>query len=154
MHIASYSFKSFAAFICFPTSTEHLNIMPSSFISFILRSITDLFSLKSGIPYRSNPPGFSSFSNTVTVYPFRFKRLAQANPEGPDPITATFLPFRIFGIWGVIYPSAKAFSIIAASFSRIVTGSPILFKTQPFSHKAGHTRPVNSGKSSVATNSL
>ena len=46
-------------------------------------------------------------------------------------------------------PSRKARSTIAASFSRIVTGWCDLLSTQPFSQRAGHTRPVNSGKSLV-----
>ena len=50
-------------------------------------------SLKFGIPYLSKPPAISSRSNTVTSYPRRFNWFAAASPAGPEPITATFLPF-------------------------------------------------------------
>ncbi len=118
----------------------------------IRRSIMCLPSLKLGMPKRSKPPGNSSFSNTVTSYPFRFNWFATVNPAGPLPITATFFPLRT-GWIGCTYPSRKAASTIAASFSRIVTGSSQLsFSTQLFSQRAGQTRPVNSGKSSVCSN--
>ena len=113
------------------------------------RSITFLSSLKFGIPKRNNPPAASSLSNNVTVYPFRFSWLAATNPAGPAPTTATFLPF-LWGCCTCIYPSRKAASTMAASFSRIVTGwSQDSFSTQDFSHRAGQIRPVNSGKSQV-----
>ncbi len=133
-----------------PTQTEGLNSIPSSASSFNLRSIIFLPSLKSGIPNRNSPPINSFFSNTVTRCPRRFSLFAQASPEGPDPTTATRFPVRLRGGRAVTYPSAKARSTIDTSFSRIVTGASCSFSTQDFSHNAGHTRPVNSGKSSVS----
>ena len=113
------------------------------------RSITFLSSLKLGIPKRSSPPGASSLSNNVTLYPFRFNWFATTSPAGPAPITATLFPF-LFGFCTCMYPSRKAASTIAASFSRIVTGwSHDSFSTQDFSQRAGQIRPVNSGKSQV-----
>ena len=124
--------------------------IPSALSSWIRRSMIFLFSLKLGIPKRSSPPGASALSNRVTVYPFRFSWLAAASPAGPAPITATCFPLRC-GITGMTYPSRKAASMIAASFSRIVTGSSQdSFNTQLFSQSAGQIRPVNSGKSHVA----
>ena len=43
-----------------------VNSMPSCSSRAIRRSITALLSLKLGMPYRSNPPAASFFSNTVT----------------------------------------------------------------------------------------
>ena len=48
------------------------NSIPSAANIFIRRSITFLSSLKLGIPNRNNPPGASSLSNKVTLYPFKF----------------------------------------------------------------------------------
>ena len=101
-----------------------------------------------GIPYISSPPGRSARSNTVTLCPSRFSRSAAASPEGPLPITATFFPVRSAGILGRTHPSAYPFSIRYSSLSRFVT--PSLSRLQAFSHNAGHTRPVNSGKGAVS----
>jgi glutamate synthase (NADPH) large chain len=49
-----------------------LKVIPSASITATRRSITDLLSLKFGIPNRNKPPTYSSFSNTVTAYPLRF----------------------------------------------------------------------------------
>ena len=55
-----------------------------------------LCNLKLGIPNLSKPPIYSSFSNTVTSYPRLFSWLAAASPAGPEPMTATFLPLRLY----------------------------------------------------------
>ena len=65
--IAWYSLNKSLILISIPTLALHLNTTPSSCISFILRSITHFSNLKSGMPYRNNPPGASSLSKTVTV---------------------------------------------------------------------------------------
>ena len=129
-----------------------LKIIPSSSIICNLRSMIFFPSLKLGIPYLNKPPGISSRSNTVTSYPRRLSWFAAASPAGPEPMTATFLPFLSY-LLGIIYPSRNAASIIAASSSRIVTGESMLsFRTHDFSHSAGHILPVNSGKSLVLLN--
>ena len=46
-------------------------------------------------------------------------------------------------------PLANAFSIMAYSFSLTVTGSPFRPQVHAFSHSAGQTRDVNSGKQLV-----
>ena len=53
--------------------------------------------LKSGIPYRNNPPTFSSRSKTVTVCPALLSCWAAANPAGPDPTTAMVFPVLFLG---------------------------------------------------------
>src|SRR5574344_372531 len=70
-------------------------------------------------------------------------------------MTATFLPLRVSGTLGLTYPSRKACSMLACSFSRQVTGSPQeRLSTQLFSQSAGQIRPVNSGKSLVSVKNL
>ena len=105
-----------------------------------------LFNLKLGIPYLNNPPNPLSFSKMVTWCPLRFNCCAAANPAGPEPIMATFLPVRVFGGRALIIPSINATSVTAASFSRIVTGASCNANTHDFSHGAGQIRPVKSGK--------
>ena len=100
-----------------------------------------------GIPYISSPPGRSDRSITVTVCPVRFSRSAAASPEGPLPTTATVFPVRTAGTRGLIHPFANAASIRYSSLSRFVT--PLSARLQAFSHRAGHTRPVNSGNGAV-----
>ena len=93
-HTASYSPMSPSIGRSFPTAAPVLNTMPSCSIRRMRRSTIFLLNLKFGIPKRSSPPGSSSFSYTVTVYPLRFNRLAAASPAGPLPTTATFRPLR------------------------------------------------------------
>ena len=47
----------------------------------------------SGIPYFSTPPISCSASNTVTSYPYLAISPAKDSPAGPEPITATLIPF-------------------------------------------------------------
>ena len=112
--------------------------------------MTCFSSLASGTPNRIIPPGPSSRSNTVTVWPQRFSSSATARPAGPDPITATVLPVRRGGGLGTIHPSSNARSAIASSICSIVTGSSLIARTHADSHGAGQMRPVNSGKLLVA----
>ena len=79
--------------------------------------------------------------------------LAATIPAGPQPTTATAMPLRSVAL-AVTYPSSKACSVMAASSSRFVVGScSTRLSTQAFSQRAGHTRPVNSGKSFVELSS-
>ena len=99
-----------------------------------------------GIPYLNNPPTLSLLSNTVTLCPLVLSWSATARPAGPDPITAIFFPVLTAGGLAAAQPFAYAFSIIASSFSLVHTGSPLSPHVHAFSHNAGHTRLVNSGK--------
>ena len=56
---------------------------------------------------------------------------------------------RAAGGMGCIRSFSKAYSMIASSFSRTVTGCETRPQTQAFSHSAGQTRAVNSGKGLV-----
>ena len=129
-----------------PTSTPARKATPSASISSSRRRTTDLSSFMLGMPYISRPPGRSARSNTVTLCPRRLSRSAQARPEGPEPTTATRFPVRTLGGRGTMSPWAQASSMMPSSFSRTVTGSPWRPQVQAASHRAGHTRPVNSGK--------
>ena len=53
--------------------------------------------LKSGIPILRRPPILSFFSNTTTECPALANCCAQAKPDGPDPMTATFLSEYLIG---------------------------------------------------------
>ena len=55
-------------------------------------------------------------SKTVTVCPyFLLSSSAAARPAGPEPITATVLPERIFGGCGLTQPFFQAVSIILSA---------------------------------------
>jgi hypothetical protein len=49
---------------------------------------------------------------------------------------------------------SNAYSMMDSSLSRTVTGLPIMPQMQAFSHRAGQTRPVNSGKQFVLSRRL
>ena len=83
--------------------------------------------MKSGIPKRNNPPGLESLSNTVVVWPARLINCAAANPDGPEPITATVLPVLSVGSIGLIQPSFQPLSAIAFSICSMATGSLLIF---------------------------
>ena len=102
----------------------------------------------------SNPPGSSSRSYTVTLWPRRLSRRAAARPAGPEPITATRRPVRLTGGWGLTQPRSKAMSMSVHSLARTVTARPPFEQVQAPSHSAGHTRPVNSGKGAVCASRL
>ena len=112
----------------------------------IFLSIICFSSFIFGIPYISNPPTLSARSNTVTLCPRLLSWSAAASPEGPEPITATFFPVLIDGAFAAAKPLAYAFSIIVFSFALHETGFPFNPQVHAFSHKAGHTLDVNSGK--------
>ena len=57
------------------------------------------------------------------------------SPDGPEPMTATFLPVRVFGGFGAAYPSAYARSMIEYSLERVATGSPFRLQVHAFSQK-------------------
>ena len=99
-----------------------------------------------GMPYINSPPTRSSRSKTVTLWPRRLSWSAADSPAGPEPTTATRLPLRTLGGRGWTKPRSNAASMMPSSFSRTVTGSPWRPQVQAASHRAGHTRPVNSGK--------
>ena len=142
----SKSFFNCSAFMSTPTLTPVLKMIPSASIIFMRRSITSFSSFIFGIPYIKRPPGWSSLSNTVTWWPLRFSWSAAARPEGPDPTMATVFPVRTFGGFGSIRPCEKPYSIMAFSFSLMVTGVSFNPHVHAASQGAGQTLEVNSGK--------
>ena len=88
----------------------------------------------------------SARSKTVTQWPALLSWAAAANPAGPEPTTATFLPVGSGGGSGRIQPILKALIDNGDSMVLIVTGGSLMPRTQEPSHGAGQTRPVNSGK--------
>ena len=143
---ASYESRISFAGIVFPTSALVMNFIPSCSISLTLRSTIFFSSFIFGIPYIRSPPIRSFFSYTVTLCPLLLSISAAARPEGPEPITATFLSDLTGGTRGLTYPFSKPFSISDSSFSFTVTGVSFKPQVQAASQRAGHTRPVNSGK--------
>ena len=129
-----------------PTLQPVRKITPSAAMRFTRRRTTSFCSFILGMPYISRPPIRSARSNTVTVWPRRLSWSAAANPAGPEPTTATCFPVRTLGTCGTMSPRAYPSSTMANSFSFTVTGSPFRPQVQAASHRAGHTRPVNSGK--------
>ena len=99
-----------------------------------------------GIPYIRSPPTLSSLSYTVTLCPRLLSWSAVASPAGPEPITATVFPVLTAGAFAFAYPFSYAFSIIRCSLALTDTGSPFNPQVHAFSHNAGQTREVNSGK--------
>jgi len=71
------------------------------------------------------------------VCPALFNCCAAASPAGPEPITATVFPVLVFGVCGLIQPSAKPISTMFFSMFSIDTGSFIIPNTHAFSHGAG-----------------
>ena len=68
-----------------------------------------------------------------------------ARPAGPEPMTATDLPFWSQGYW--YYPAfVKASVNNGTSMFLMVTAGSVIPNTQAPSQGAGQTRPVNSGK--------
>ncbi len=65
----------------------------------------------------------SARSNTTTECPARVSCCAAANPDGPEPTTATLRPVRTVGTTGSIQPSDHARSTISTSTCLMVTGS-------------------------------
>ena len=101
MTVASKSFSSSIGSTFSPTFALQMNLMPSFSMSSIRRSTTScLSSFMFGMPYISRPPGRSSRSSTVTVWPARLSCAAAASPAGPEPITTTFFPVRTVGATG------------------------------------------------------
>ena len=133
-----------------PILTPARKRVPSASICSRRRSMCCFSILKSGIPYRSNPPILSSRSKTATVWPALVNCCAAANPAGPDPTTATVFPVRRSGACGLTQFLSKASSMIETSISLIVTAGWLIPSTQELSQGAGHSRPVNSGKLFVA----
>src|SRR4029079_9453207 len=99
-----------------------------------------------GIPYINNPPARSARSKTVTLWPAWLSWLAQANPAGPDPTTATRFAVLTAGDLGTTQPASKPLSMMVCSILLIVTGASLMPRTHDPSQGAGQTRPVNSGK--------
>ena len=143
---ASFSSYKSRAEMSLPTLTFVWKRMPSSSSSRMRRCTTCLDNFMVGIPYCKRPPMASFRSKTVTQWPALLSCWAQANPEGPEPTTATFIPVRMAGGWGLIQPFSNAWSMMAHSMFLMVTAGLFMPKTQADSHGAGHTRPVNSGK--------
>ncbi len=88
-------------------------------------------------------------NDPVTIKNIELAIVDKAWDEGwirPEPTTATRLPVRRAGGWGLTYPCSKACSTMFISISLIVTGFSLMFSVQASSHGAGQTRPVNSGK--------
>ena len=72
-------------------------MMPSSAKTSTRRWTMSFSNFMLGMPYMRSPPILSARSYTVTVCPAWLSCAALANPAGPEPTTATFLPVRVSG---------------------------------------------------------
>ncbi len=83
----------------------------------------------------------------MTSYPNFARSPAQVTPAGPEPITATFLPFVFSGFSGEI-PFSLAQSATNLSNFPIEIGSPFIPRIHTPSHwlSCGHTRPHTAGR--------
>ena len=86
------SFRS-SILIVFPTIQSLIKLTPILARLSISTSTILLGRRNSGIPYFSTPPISCNASNTVTSYPYFAISPANDNPAGPEPITATLIPF-------------------------------------------------------------
>ena len=102
------------------------------------------------MPYMRSPPARSSRSATQTRAPWRASSHAAASPAGPDPTTATRGASAAARGKRRGPPCAHSQSEIARSLSWIVSGSSSRPRLQAASHRAGHTRLVNSGSGEVS----
>ena len=143
---ASKSASKIDAGVSTPMCWFTRNCTPSASICAMRRSMCDFSILKSGIPWRSNPPMRSDFSNTIASCPARANCCAAAKPAGPEPTTATRLPVLCFGGCGITQPISQPLSMIACSIDLIPTASLLMLSVHAASQGAGQTRPVNSGK--------
>ena len=75
-----------------PTIVSVKNLTPARRRLSISTSTIWLGNLNSGIPYFKTPPISCNASNTYTSNPRFTISPAKLNPDGPEPITATFLP--------------------------------------------------------------
>ena len=82
------------------TDLESKHGMASADMEEMRRATISFGSFILGMPYISRPPARSAFSKTVTECPCRFRRSAQASPEGPLPTTAADFPVLVSGIRG------------------------------------------------------
>ena len=79
--------------IVFPTMQSVWNSTPNFLRLSISTSTMRLGRRNSGIPYFSTPPISCRASKTCTSYPFFAMSPAKLSPAGPEPTTATFMPF-------------------------------------------------------------
>ena len=83
--------------------------------------MTDLSSLKSGMPKPSSPPMRLLFSNTGHRGR-RGRAAGGSRPAGPEPTMATFLPVLTAAGCGLTQPFSQALSMIACSIDLMPTG--------------------------------
>lgn len=84
---------------------------------------------------RNMPPGWGAASKTVTAYPLRRSCHAAVSPAGPEPTTATRLPFGAAGSTG----TPRAGSCVSARkrlIRRIGSAPPRAWRVHCASHGA------------------
>ena len=120
------------------------NLTPSSLRPSISRLTTVFGRRNSGMPYTSTPPPVKNASNTVTSKPLRASSPAQVMPDGPEPMTATFLPLAGF-ILGLL--ASSGWSPRKRSSWPMATGSLLTPRMHLPSHwvSCGQTRPQMAG---------
>ena len=134
-----------------PTTVSVAIVTPSAFKPSTSFCTMALGRRNSGMPYTSTPPARCSASKTVTSYPLRARSPAQVRPEGPEPTTATRWPLEA-GFSGAAVACSRCQSATKRSRRPMPTGSPLMPRTQCFSHwlSCGQTRPQTAGSAEVA----
>ena len=128
------SSRSWSIVTDFPITTL-VSISTPRLLTFSISCLTtvSLGRRNSGIPYTRTPPASWSASNIVTSYPSFARSPAHVSPEGPEPITATRLPFFDAAFSGLISFS-RAQSATNRSSLPIYTASPLI----PLIHLPSH----------------
>ena len=80
--------------------TKEFNARTADQAGMIIPVVISVYEDKSFDFVTKTPPASCKASNIVTSYPILARSPAQVSPEGPEPITATFLPFFSVGISG------------------------------------------------------
>ena len=128
------SLRSSSIVTVLPTIT-FVSILTPNALTFSISGLTtsSFGNLNSGIPYTKTPPGSCKASNIVTSYPSLAKSPAQVSPAGPEPTTATLLPFILSALVGFT-PCSLAQSAVNLSSLPIEIGAPLI----PLIHFCSH----------------
>ena len=115
-----------------------IKVTPALSKSSQISKTTRFGNLKFGIPYVNKQPGASQASKIEAQCPLRTNCYAQANPAGPAPIMATFLPVN--SSIGIVTTCFRRSKLVAKASNEPVgtRKSPFLPRTR--THAPSHKR--------------
>ena len=102
------SFSNCSTDIVFPTMQSVWNFTPIAFRFSISTSTMWLGRRNSGMPYFNTPPISCKASKTCTSKPSFAMSPAKLSPDGPEPTTATLIPFDGFISGTAILPLSRS----------------------------------------------